>query len=161
FRVAAAVAEKAHEAEQEPKARQRVPRTAGKDCKYAVLAGSLCFVPFVPLVLLWLLGGRMTKSLAIVGARGHTGAELIKFVARHPALELACVSSRELAGQPVSAHVPEFAGALRYENLDAAAVAEGRFDAVVLALPNDKAAPYVAAIDTQSPQSVIVDLSAD
>jgi N-acetyl-gamma-glutamyl-phosphate reductase len=101
------------------------------------------------------------KSIGIVGARGHTGAELIRLVARHPALDLAFVSSRDLSGQLVSEHVSEFAGDLRYENLDAAAVAAKRADAVVLALPNGMAAPYVAAIDAQNPQSVIVDLSAD
>ena len=39
------------------------------------------------------------KTLGIVGARGHTGAELIRLVDAHPGLELAFVSSRELAGQ--------------------------------------------------------------
>ena len=101
------------------------------------------------------------KSIGIVGARGHTGAELIRLVARHPSLELAFVSSRELAGQRVSAHVPEFTGDLRYENLDADAVAAKQADAIVLALPNGKAAPYVAAIDAHSAQSIVVDLSAD
>jgi N-acetyl-gamma-glutamyl-phosphate reductase len=47
------------------------------------------------------------KSIGIVGARGHTGAELIRLIAAHPALELAFVSSRELDGQRVDAHVSE------------------------------------------------------
>jgi N-acetyl-gamma-glutamyl-phosphate reductase len=101
------------------------------------------------------------KTIGIVGARGFAGAELIRLVARHPALELAFVSSRDLSNQPVSEHVHEFAGDLRYENLDAADVAARRADAVVLALPNGMAAPYVAAIDAQNTQCIIVDLSAD
>ena len=101
------------------------------------------------------------KSIGIVGARGFAGAELVRLVARHPALELAFVSSRDLAGQSVTEHVTEFTGDLRYENLDAAAVAAKRADAIVLALPNGMAAPYVAALDAQYPQSIIVDLSAD
>ncbi|MDR3385857.1 MAG: N-acetyl-gamma-glutamyl-phosphate reductase [Rudaea sp.] len=101
------------------------------------------------------------RNIGIVGARGHTGAELIRLIARHPLLDVAFVSSRELAGQSVAAQVPEFAGKLRYENLDAAAVAARRADAVVLALPNGMAAPFVAAIDAQNPQCVVVDLSAD
>ena len=59
----------------------------------------------------------MRKTLGIVGARGHTGAELIRLIARHPSLELAFVSSRELDGERVSDHVDEFSGDLRYENL--------------------------------------------
>ncbi|MBN8482985.1 MAG: N-acetyl-gamma-glutamyl-phosphate reductase [Xanthomonadales bacterium] len=101
------------------------------------------------------------KTVGIVGARGHTGAELIRLVAGHAGLELAFVSSRELDGQLVSAQVDAYAGTLRYENLDAAAVAAKGADAVVLALPNGKAADYVAAIDASVPASVVVDLSAD
>src|SRR5690242_16994178 len=101
------------------------------------------------------------RLVGVVGARGHVGAELIKLIARHPSLEIAFVSSRELAGLLVSDHVAEFSGELRYENLDAQATAGKQVDAFVLALPNEKAAPYVAAIDRQSPQSAIVDLSAD
>ena len=101
------------------------------------------------------------KSLGIVGARGHTGAELIRLVATHPSIELAFVSSRELDGQRVSAHVEAYTGDLRYESLDAAAVASKGVDAVVLAMPNGKAADYVAALGAQAPATVIVDLSAD
>ncbi len=101
------------------------------------------------------------KTIGIVGARGHTGAELIRLVARHPQLELAFVSSRELDGQRVHDHVVEYAGELRYENLAHEAVAEKRADAVVLALPNGKSDAIVAAIDAVNPDTILVDLSAD
>ena len=103
----------------------------------------------------------MRKTLGIVGARGHTGAELIRLVARHPSLELAYVSSRELDGQRVADHVEEFSGDLRYENLGVPAVAVRSVDAAVLALPNGKAADYVATIGATNPATTIVDLSAD
>ena len=103
----------------------------------------------------------MKKTLGIVGARGYTGAELIALVAGHPAIELAFVSSRELDGQRVADHITGCHGDLRYENPDAAAVAARGVDAVVLALPNGKAAPFVEAIDAAKPDTVIVDLSAD
>ena len=101
------------------------------------------------------------KTVGIVGARGHTGVELIRLIARHSGLQLAFVSSRELAGQKLHDQVPEFAGDLDYASLDAAAVAARRVDAVVLALPNGMAQPYVAAIEQETPDAVIVDLSAD
>lgn len=101
------------------------------------------------------------KRIGIVGARGHTGAELIRLVAAHPALELAYVSSRELDGQRVDAHVSEYRGELRYsapahEDLPALDA-----DVVVLALPNGKASVCVEAFDTAGKDPVIVDLSAD
>lgn len=101
------------------------------------------------------------KTIGIVGARGHTGAELIRLIATHPALELGFVSSRELDGQRVAEHVDGYAGELRYANLDPAAVAAQVADVVVLALPNGKAAPYVEAIDAAKPETLILDLSAD
>lgn len=100
-------------------------------------------------------------SVGIVGARGHTGTELVRLIAGHPALELAFVSSRELGGQRVDATNDAYMGELQYENLDPQAVAAKRADVVILALPNGKAAPYVKAIDVVAPATLIVDLSAD
>lgn len=99
--------------------------------------------------------------LGIVGARGHVGAELIDLVAGHPALELAYVSSRELAGLPVSERIARYRGTVVYEALEPAAVAARGADVVVLALPNGKAAPFVAALEAAAPDTLIVDLSAD
>ncbi len=99
--------------------------------------------------------------LGIVGARGHTGAELIRLVAAHPRFELAYVSSRALAGQRVADQVDAYRGDVRYsapahEDLPALGA-----DAVVLALPNGHAAACVAAFDATGDDPVIVDLSAD
>jgi N-acetyl-gamma-glutamyl-phosphate reductase len=101
------------------------------------------------------------KRIGIIGARGHTGAELIALIARHPQLELAFVSSRELTDQRVADHVSAFGGGLRYEALDEEQAARKGADAVVLALPNGKSAPFVKALEAEAPQTIIVDLSAD
>lgn len=104
---------------------------------------------------------RPTISLALIGARGHVGAELIRLVAAHPALELVCVSSRELAGQAVAAAMPGYGGDLRFEALDPVAVAGRGAEVVILAMPNGKAAPFVEALEQEAPDTLIVDLSAD
>ena len=101
------------------------------------------------------------KTIGIVGARGHTGAELIRLVAAHPALELAFVSSRELDGQRVDAHVPDYRGDLRYSSPAHEDLPALKADVVVLALPNGKAAVCVEAFDKAGADPVIVDLSAD
>jgi len=100
-------------------------------------------------------------SLGIVGARGYTGSELIALIARHPEIELAFVSSRELAGKPVSDHTTTDTVKLEFESLEPEAVAEKGTDIVVLALPNGKAAQYVAALNAVKPDTLIIDLSAD
>jgi N-acetyl-gamma-glutamyl-phosphate reductase len=101
------------------------------------------------------------KTIGIVGARGHTGAELIRMLASHPLLELAFVASRELEGQRVDAHNEAYAGELRYENLDPQAVAGKHADVVVLALPNGNAARFLEPIDAAAPDTLVIDLSAD
>lgn len=103
----------------------------------------------------------VARTVGIIGARGHTGAELIRLIVGHPGFELACVSSRELEGQPVSAQVPEYRGGLRYASLAPGQLAGQAADAWVLALPNGKAEDYLADLDAAGADPVVVDLSAD
>ncbi|RDS85597.1 N-acetyl-gamma-glutamyl-phosphate reductase [Dyella psychrodurans] len=105
--------------------------------------------------------GTSRKRIGIVGARGHTGAELIRLVVAHPDLELAYVSSRELDGQRVDAHVSEYRGDLRYSSPAHEDLPGLDADVVVLALPNGKASVCVEAFDAAGKDPVIVDLSAD
>lgn len=99
--------------------------------------------------------------VGIVGARGHVGAELIRLVAAHPRFVLAFVGSRELAGQRVADHSDAYDGELRYTSPANAELPTLGADAVVLALPNGKAADCVAAFDAAGAGPVIIDLSAD
>lgn len=101
------------------------------------------------------------KRIGIVGARGHTGSELIRLVVAHPALELAYVSSRELDGQRVDAHVSEYKGDLHYSSPAHEDLPGLDADIVVLALPNGKASVCVEAFEAAGKDPVIVDLSAD
>jgi N-acetyl-gamma-glutamyl-phosphate reductase len=99
--------------------------------------------------------------VGIVGARGYVGAELIRLLAAHPRFALAYVTSRELAGQPLAAHIDGYAGDLRYTSPDYEELPQLAADAVVLALPNGKAAHIVRQFEAVGTDPVIVDLSAD
>lgn len=99
--------------------------------------------------------------LGIVGARGHVGAELIRLVAAHARFELAYVCSRELTGQRVADHSDAYRGDLRYNAPSSEELHALGADAVVLALPNGKAADMVHAFDAAGVDPVIIDLSAD
>ena len=54
------------------------------------------------------------EKVAIVGASGYSGEELVRLLGRHPGVELVALTSRQLAGQTVETVFPKFAG-LRYE----------------------------------------------
>ena len=103
----------------------------------------------------------MARSVGIIGARGYVGSELIRLVAAHPELELAFVSSREREGQKVADHESGYRGDLAYVSYGPEEAAGQGVDALVLALPNGKAAPFVAALDGIAPETLVVDLSAD
>ena len=103
------------------------------------------------------------KRVALIGARGYTGQNLISLIDAHPHLDLTHVSSRELAGLPLKEYKK---GSVSYSNLSTEDVKrmeeDGEVDAWVMALPNGVCKPFVDAIDSvKGGKGVIVDLSAD
>jgi N-acetyl-gamma-glutamyl-phosphate reductase common form len=103
----------------------------------------------------------VVRSVGIIGARGYVGSELIRLVDAHSGFELAFVSSREREGQRLADHEAGYAGDLAYVSYGPEEAAEQGVDALVLALPNGKAAPFVAKLDAKAPATVVIDLSAD
>ncbi|KAK3372038.1 Aspartate/glutamate/uridylate kinase [Podospora didyma] len=104
--------------------------------------------------------------VALIGARGYTGQELIRLLDSHPNMELSHVSSRELAGKKLEGYSK---ADVTYENLSPEDVRDmekrGEIDCWVMALPNGVCKPFVDAVyegrKSSSHRSVIVDLSAD
>ena len=98
--------------------------------------------------------------IAIAGASGYAGAELVRLAALHPYFELQTVTSEKSAGTPVAAVFPNLAGlvSLSFQALAPAALAD-KADAIFLALPHTKSlAPVAACLQTGK---LVVDLSAD
>ncbi|KAL1939296.1 hypothetical protein VTO73DRAFT_10099 [Trametes versicolor] len=108
------------------------------------------------------------KRLALIGARGFTGQTLTTLLSEHPYLNLTHVSSRQLAGYPLTTYTK---APVTFSDLSTADVErmekDGEVDAWVMALPNGVCKPFVDAVDrgaaarTGGKGSVIVDLSAD
>jgi len=99
--------------------------------------------------------------VGVIGARGHTGKELLRLIGEHSELMLAYASSREFAGRKVTGVTPELHDDIEFEALDAAAAAPRRADAVILALPDGAAGAYVDAFEQEAPHRILIDLSAD
>ncbi|HLX96889.1 MAG TPA: N-acetyl-gamma-glutamyl-phosphate reductase [Verrucomicrobiae bacterium] len=104
-----------------------------------------------------------TKKVAVIGASGYSGEELVRLLLNHPHAELVAVTSRQNAGQTLAQVFPKFAShpkskTLRFSEPKAGLLAK-QADVVFLALPHGVAAEYaVPLLDTGL---VIIDLSAD
>jgi N-acetyl-gamma-glutamyl-phosphate reductase len=98
--------------------------------------------------------------VAVVGASGYVGAELVRLLVRHPNVELRGLYAHRHAGHEVAKDFPQFAGILqaKYEVFDAAAVARD-CKVAFLALPHGESAR--AAKDLYDHGLAVLDLSAD
>ncbi|MCW5555127.1 MAG: N-acetyl-gamma-glutamyl-phosphate reductase [Verrucomicrobiae bacterium] len=105
----------------------------------------------------------MIKKVAIVGASGYSGEELVRLLLSHPHVELAAVTSRQYAGQTLAQVFPRFAHrpaarTLRFSEPNPELLAK-QADLVFLALPHGVAAEYAVPLLQQG--CVVIDLSAD
>ncbi|MEQ1841319.1 MAG: N-acetyl-gamma-glutamyl-phosphate reductase [Verrucomicrobiales bacterium] len=103
-------------------------------------------------------------KVAVVGASGYTGQELLRLLAMHPAVELVSVTSRQEAGRPLTAVFPRLKGAPSVEGLsfmepDIAAITATGATVAFLALPHGVASEF--AIPLLENGIRIIDLSAD
>jgi N-acetyl-gamma-glutamyl-phosphate reductase len=101
--------------------------------------------------------------VAIVGASGYTGAELVRLLSQHPRVAIAGLYARGKAGEPLAKVFPQFAGlpdlgTAPLEPFDEAAVA-ARARVVFCALPHGESARIVAALAAR--HLTVLDLSAD
>lgn len=99
-------------------------------------------------------------KVAIVGASGYTGLELIRILHCHPEVAVTCLTSEQSAGKRISDVFPTLAGRcdILLENLEPVRVAE-KADIIFTALPH-KAAMEVVPTFLRLGKRVI-DLSAD
>jgi N-acetyl-gamma-glutamyl-phosphate reductase len=99
-------------------------------------------------------------KVAVVGASGYTGLELLRILARHPRVELAAVTSEQRAGTPVGRAFPSLSGIIdRVFEAAAPAALAGRVDLAFTCLPHAASAPAVRAL--RKAGIAVVDLSAD
>jgi len=98
--------------------------------------------------------------IAIAGASGYAGAELVRLAAAHPHYEITAVTSEKSAGQAVASVFPSLRGMVShtFQALAPDALAE-RADAVFLALPHTKSQEPVDLCLKKG--TLVVDLSAD
>jgi N-acetyl-gamma-glutamyl-phosphate reductase len=104
-----------------------------------------------------------TKQVAIVGASGYSGEELVRLLLRHPRAELAAITSRQYAGQSLASVFPRFASfprarSLHFSEPNPESLAR-QAEVVFLALPHGVAAEFAAPLLRAGCK--VIDLSAD
>lgn len=103
-------------------------------------------------------------KVAVLGASGYSGIELLRILLRHPAAELVCVTSRQAAGKSLETVFPRFrdagpAAKLAFIEPDADAIAASGATVAFLALPHGAASEYAVKLLERGLR--VVDLSAD
>lgn len=97
-------------------------------------------------------------SAAILGASGYTGAELVRFLIRHPRVKIAALTADRKAGSTMAEAFPQFIGFDLPRLVSIAEVDWTAIDVVFCALPH---ATTQAVLKTVPAHIKIVDLSAD
>jgi len=100
----------------------------------------------------------MVYSVAIAGASGYVGGELLRLIAKHPQLEVKTVTANSNAGESVASlhpHLSSFSE-LVFQPTDAASL--NGHDIVFLALPHTKSAEVAAWLDQDT---LVLDCGAD
>ena len=100
----------------------------------------------------------MTYSVAVSGASGYAGGEILRILAAHPDVEIRTVTAHSNAGQPLIQHQPHLRS-LAHLTLQASTpeVLAGH-DIVFLALPHGQSGQYTEALaDTP----LVIDAGAD
>jgi len=99
------------------------------------------------------------NNIAIIGASGYSGEELIRILLRHPYCNIRAVTSRSYKGRAIGEVFPRFAESeLTFTEPDVNVIAE-QADIAVLALPHGVAADF--AVPLLEAGVRVIDISAD
>lgn len=103
-------------------------------------------------------------KVAIIGASGYSGEELLRYLLQHPGAEITCVTSRQHAGKTIGEVFPRFrqtgSGSLvKFILPEVAEIAKTGAQAAFLAVPHGVAIEYASALLEAG--LVVIDLSAD
>jgi N-acetyl-gamma-glutamyl-phosphate reductase len=100
------------------------------------------------------------KKVAVFGATGYTGFELIRLLSSHPRVKITALSSEQYSGLPFDQAFPPFRGGLSGVSFGKMEeILSARFDAAFLALPHTVSASVAEKIHSRG--IPVVDLSAD
>ncbi|MBD7956968.1 N-acetyl-gamma-glutamyl-phosphate reductase [Microbacterium sp. Sa4CUA7] len=100
----------------------------------------------------------MTYSVAVSGASGYAGGEILRLLATHPDIDIRTVTAHSNAGQPLIDHQPHLRSLAHLQLQETTPEVLAGHDIVFLALPHGQSAQYTDALaDTP----LVIDAGAD
>jgi N-acetyl-gamma-glutamyl-phosphate reductase len=106
----------------------------------------------------WCIIVHMGYRVAVAGASGYAGGELLRLVSAHPDLDVVAVTAHGNAGQQVGDVHPQLRSLAAMTFAETTITALEGADLVFLALPHGASGPFAAQL---SDQQKVVDLGAD
>ncbi|WP_144873529.1 N-acetyl-gamma-glutamyl-phosphate reductase [Microbacterium sp. 1.5R] len=100
----------------------------------------------------------MTYSVAVSGASGYAGGEILRLLAAHPDIEIRTVTAHSNAGQPLVQHQPHLRSLAHLTLQDTTPDVLAGHDIVFLALPHGQSGQYTDALG-ETP--LVIDAGAD
>ncbi|WP_349827697.1 N-acetyl-gamma-glutamyl-phosphate reductase [Brevibacterium litoralis] len=100
-------------------------------------------------------------SVAVSGATGYAGGEVLRLLASHPVLHVTTVCGHSSAGSTLGEHQPHLRAFAHMTVQPSTAEVLAGHDVVVLALPHGASGQIAAELAETSPDTLIVDLAAD
>ncbi|WP_417555339.1 N-acetyl-gamma-glutamyl-phosphate reductase [Microbacterium sp.] len=88
----------------------------------------------------------MTYSVAVSGASGYAGGEILRLLAGHPDIEIRTVTAHSNAGQPLVDHQPHLRSLAHLTLQDTTPETLAGHDIVFLALPHGQSGQYTDAL---------------
>ncbi|HYP73526.1 MAG TPA: N-acetyl-gamma-glutamyl-phosphate reductase [Microbacterium sp.] len=100
----------------------------------------------------------MTYSVAVSGASGYAGGEILRLLAAHPDIEIRTVTAHANAGQPLIAHQPHLRSLAHLTLQPTEPAVLAGHDIVFLALPHGQSGQYTDALEDTP---LVIDAGAD
>ncbi|HEX4703173.1 MAG TPA: N-acetyl-gamma-glutamyl-phosphate reductase [Pseudonocardiaceae bacterium] len=100
----------------------------------------------------------MTVRVAVAGASGYAGGELLRLLLAHPDVEIGALTAGDSAGTRLAAHQPHLVPLADRVLADTTPDVLAGHDVVFLALPHGRSAALAAAL---GPDTLVIDCGAD
>ncbi|WP_193096838.1 N-acetyl-gamma-glutamyl-phosphate reductase [Brevibacterium sp. FME17] len=100
-------------------------------------------------------------TVAVSGATGYAGGEVLRLLSTHPHLNVTTVCGHSSVGETLGRHQPHLARYSDFVVKESTAEVLAGHDVVILALPHGQSGAIAAELEESSPETLIVDLAAD